>query len=113
MFFAVNEAHQIGIMHRDIKPSNIIACEDVTLIDWGLGSFYLGNQSKPIKMGTRNYKAPELLLKYPYYDYRIDVWAAGCVMAEYVFMQHPFLDGKDYEQQIKLIIDFLGHKDLV
>ena len=47
-------------MHRDIKPSNIIACQGVTLIDWGLGAFYRGNKSKPIRMGTRNYKAPEL-----------------------------------------------------
>lgn len=48
-------------------------------------------------MGTRHYKAPELLLKYPYYDYSIDVWAAGCIMADLIFKNHPFFDGDDNE----------------
>lgn len=46
-------------------------------------------------MGTRNYKAPELLAHYKYYDYSIDVWAAGCMMAEMVFLKIPFFNGED------------------
>jgi len=36
-------------------------------------------------MGTRYYKAPELLLQYKYYDYSIDIWAAGCMFADFIF----------------------------
>ena len=31
---------------------------------------------------SRYYRAPELILGSPYYDYSIDVWAAGCILFE-------------------------------
>jgi len=30
---------------------------------------------------TRFYKAPELLVDYNYYDYAIDMWGVGCILA--------------------------------
>ena len=54
------------IIHRDIKGSNILVDDDdnIILIDWGLSAFYDPDTLKSTKMGTRYYKAPELLLKY-------------------------------------------------
>lgn len=46
-------------------------------------------------MGTRYYKAPELLMGYNYYDYSIDIWAVGCMLADYTFKTHPLIAGKD------------------
>ena len=51
-------------MHRDIKMANIIIKEDDTLylIDWGLGEFYHPKKRYNTRIGTRYYKAPELLV---------------------------------------------------
>ena len=32
----------------------------------------------------RFYKAPELLVDYNYYDYAIDMWGVGCILAQIV-----------------------------
>eukprot|EP00967_Tisochrysis_lutea_P048753 scaffold59621_cov22-Tisochrysis_lutea.AAC.1 len=34
---------------------------------------------------TRAYKAPELLLKYTYYNYAIDMWGVGMHLGSFVF----------------------------
>ena len=45
---------------------------------------------KPIKLtlevGSRWYKAPELLFGCKVYDYKIDLWSVGCIIAE-LFMR--------------------------
>ena len=33
-------------------------------------------------MGTRFYRSPELVLCDPNYDYSVDIWAIGCIVAE-------------------------------
>ena len=43
---------------------------------------------------SRYYRAPELIFGATYYDEKIDVWAAGCVIAELIKMQ-PLFPGKD------------------
>ena len=35
---------------------------------------------------SRYYRAPELIFGATYYDEKIDVWAAGCVIAELIKM---------------------------
>jgi len=52
------------------------------IIDWGIGDFYHPKKQFSTVMGTRHYRAPELLVHYKYYDYAIDVWSAGCILAE-------------------------------
>jgi len=32
--------------------------------------------------GTRFYRAPEIILQNPYYDFKVDMWSIGCVLAE-------------------------------
>ena len=45
----------------------------------------LGKLYNP-SVASRHYKAPELLFEYPYYDYAIDVWSAGCMFARCVIL---------------------------
>lgn len=40
------------------------------------------NETSVSYISTRYYRAPELLLGYEYYGVEIDIWAAGCVIAE-------------------------------
>jgi serine/threonine protein kinase len=77
--------HIHSVIHRDITSSNVLCLEDgrVKICDFGLArtvSIPLRNYS-PVVV-TLFYKAPELLLENEFYEYGIDVWAAGCVIAE-------------------------------
>jgi casein kinase II subunit alpha len=54
------------------------------LIDWGVSDYYHPLKEYSTVMGTRHFRAPELLIHYRFYDYAVDVWAVGCVMAELV-----------------------------
>lgn len=56
---------------------------------------------------TRWYRAPELLLSCDHYTAAIDVWSVGCILAE-LLGRRPLFPGKDYVDQLKLIIKTLG-----
>ena len=56
---------------------------------------------------TRWYRAPELLLSCDHYTAAIDVWSVGCILAE-LLLRKPIFPGKDYINQLQLIIDVLG-----
>lgn len=56
---------------------------------------------------TRWYRAPELLLSCEQYTAAIDVWSVGCILAE-LLLRKPLFAGKDYIDQLKLIIKLLG-----
>ena len=81
--------HQNNIMHRDIKPSNILLDRygNVKICDFGLARVdNTEDRMKPLttSVGTKWYKAPELLLGSKAYDRRIDIWALGCVFVEMI-----------------------------
>lgn len=111
---AIHHAHSRGIMHRDIKPHNMIITGDkkLILIDWGLAEFYHPREEYSVRVASRFYKSPELLLNYPYYDYSLDIWSFGCVMAEILFEKRPFFYGKSDCDQLVQIANVLGVKDL-
>jgi len=56
---------------------------------------------------TRWYRAPEVMLSVNGYGRGVDVWAAGCVLAE-MLRRKPAFPGKDYIDQLKLITALLG-----
>ena len=89
--------HSKKIMHRDIKSGNIVVntlTKELNVIDWGLSEYYIPNYKYNTRVGTRFYKAPELLLDYKKYDYAIDIWSAGCVLASLLFQKDFFFKGK-------------------
>lgn len=54
-------------MHRDVKPSNIIIDPktlEIKLIDWGLSEYYLPEKPYHVRVSSRPYKSPELLIGY-------------------------------------------------
>ena len=75
------------MIHRDVKLSNVVIKNNtyLYLIDWGLGEFYHPKKHYPVKVGTRYYKAPELLVNNQQYDYSIDLWSLGCNLAGFIF----------------------------
>jgi serine/threonine protein kinase len=72
----------------------------LVLIDFGLADFYLPNKSYNVRVASRHYKAPELLLGFEYYDYGIDMWGVGCILAGLLFRREPFFRGRDNTDQL-------------
>ena len=76
-------------MHRDIKPQNIAIDHKnrkLRILDWGLGEFYLPDQDYNVRVSSRYFKGPELLVSYKYYHYSLDIWSLGVMMAGMVLL---------------------------
>ncbi|KAH0589031.1 hypothetical protein H2248_004806 [Termitomyces sp. 'cryptogamus'] len=108
---ALDFVHAHGIMHRDVKPGNVMVdCQrrELRLIDWGLAEFYHPGVDYHIRVGSRYYKAPELLVGYKQYDYSLDLWSVGCMFASMIFRREHFFRGSDNNDQLLRILKTLG-----
>lgn len=59
------------------------------------------------KVVTLWYRAPELLLGSVRYNEMVDIWSAGCILAE-LLLGKALLPGKDELEQLKLIFNLMG-----
>jgi len=102
-------------MHRDVKPMNIIVDKEsktLRLLDWGLSEYYLPDKEYNVRVASRPFKGPELLIGFQKYDYSLDIWSTGCIFAAMIFKkEHVFLGRDNLEQLIK-ITNVLGTQDL-
>lgn len=104
-------AHSRGIMHRDIKPHNVMIdhnAKKLRIIDWGLAEFYHPNTEYNVRVASRYFKSPELIVNMKDYDYSLDVWSFGCMLAGMIFKIHPFFHGKDNNDQLVKIAKVVG-----
>jgi len=102
-------------MHRDVKPQNIIVNHEkkrLQLIDWGLAEFYHPGQDYNVRVSSRPFKGPELLVDDTYYDYSLDIWCTGAMLAGMIFRKDPFFQGTDNYDQLVKIVKVLGTDDL-
>lgn len=122
--------HSANVVHRDLKPANILSNKqcDLKICDFGLARVLEGQapagddqdaawgkamaaapeQDLTDYVVTRWYRAPEVLF-HPecHYTVSIDVWAAGCILAEMI-NRKPLFPGRDSADQIKKIVALLG-----
>jgi serine/threonine protein kinase len=78
---ALRASHAIGVIHRDVKLGNILVSpgfSDVTLIDWGCGTFV--HEGMSCRAGSRPLRPPEVLFGYEDYGYGGDIWAVGVLI---------------------------------
>ena len=54
------------------------------LIDWGLAEFYHPKTEYNVRVASRYFKGPELLVDFQEYDYSLDLWSYGCMFASMV-----------------------------
>ena len=87
--------------------------QPLMLVDLGLADFYLPGKEFNVRVASRHYKSPELLIGYEYYDYAIDMWSVGCILAGLLFRTEPFFRGVDNEDQLGRIVSCLGTRDFL
>lgn len=56
-----------------------------------------------VRVASRYFKGPELLVDFQEYDYSLDLWSLGCMFAGMIFRKEPFFHGHDnYDQLVKI-----------
>jgi mitogen-activated protein kinase 1/3 len=97
---AVHYLHSANVVHRDLKPSNILINDEcnIKFCDFGLARTITSshNKSQDVvealqkvtelpktpRVCSRFYRAPEVILCDPKYDFAIDIWSIGCILGE-------------------------------
>lgn len=111
------------------------------MIDWGLAEFYHPNTEYNVRVASRYFKGPELLVDFQgrfkalrpgtevlrrarllilwfaycpcvEYDYSLDMWSLGCMFASMIFRKEPFFHGHDNYDQLVKICKVLGTDEL-
>ncbi|KAJ1942960.1 glycogen synthase kinase 3, partial [Linderina macrospora] len=110
LFRSLNYIHSLGICHRDIKPQNLLVNSTtgvLKLCDFGSAKTLIAGEPNVSYICSRYYRAPELIFGATNYTGRIDIWSAGCVMAELMLGQ-PLFPGESGIDQLVEIIKVLG-----
>ncbi|XP_058195666.1 probable serine/threonine-protein kinase At1g54610 [Rhododendron vialii] len=107
----LEHCHMNGVLHRDIKGSNLLIDNDgiLKIADFGLASFYDPDRKQPMtsRVVTLWYRPPELLLGATYYGVGVDLWSAGCILAE-LLAGRPIMPGRTEVEQLHKIFKLCG-----
>ncbi|EKX55096.1 hypothetical protein GUITHDRAFT_43597, partial [Guillardia theta CCMP2712] len=136
---ALAHLHHCEIIHRDIKPSNLLLDRlwHLKICDLGIAREAMISASRERMedfdihftdyVVTRPYRAPELLMGSKNYTSAVDMWAAGCILAELIagqmeidqapmtrntsagMIRLPLFPGFDHRDMVQRIIHALGH----
>ncbi|KAK8731207.1 hypothetical protein OTU49_007487 [Cherax quadricarinatus] len=110
LFRSLAYIHSLGVCHRDIKPQNLLLDPEtgvLKLCDFGSAKHLVRGEPNVSYICSRYYRAPELIFGATDYTTNIDVWSAGCVLAELLLGQ-PIFPGDSGVDQLVEIIKVLG-----
>lgn len=96
--FALEALHEAGVIHRDLKPENVVVRDDGTpvIVDFGIARLLRGvpiHVPRGEFVGTLEYAAPELI-RGGRIDGRVDVYALGVIVFEWLVGFRPIREGQ-------------------
>ncbi|KKZ63908.1 hypothetical protein EMCG_01766 [[Emmonsia] crescens] len=104
--------HSANIVHCDLKPSSIVITRGCDLQVTGLDHSRIQGEGVMVDYVYDNrdqcYQAPELMLGAQIYHPAIDMWAAGCLLAEMI-NGAPLFSEERYTNQLYAIVKMLGY----
>ncbi|XP_042020216.1 probable serine/threonine-protein kinase At1g54610 isoform X2 [Salvia splendens] len=107
----LEHCHGRHVLHRDIKGSNLLIDDAgvLKIADFGLASTYDPNSKQLMtsRVVTLWYRPPELLLGATEYGVGVDLWSAGCILAE-LFAGKPIMTGRTEVEQLHRIFKLCG-----
>lgn len=107
----LEHCHNHDVLHRDIKCSNLLIDNEgnLKIADFGLATFYDPERKQVMtnRVVTLWYRAPELLLGATSYGIGIDLWSAGCILAELLYGK-PIMPGRTEVEQLHKIFKLCG-----
>lgn len=107
----LEHCHKRRVLHRDIKGSNLLLDNSgmLRIADFGLATIYDPNHKLPMtsRVVTLWYRPPELLLGATDYSVGIDLWSAGCILAE-LLAGKPIMPGRTEVEQLHKIYKLCG-----
>ncbi|XP_071502933.1 uncharacterized protein [Diadema antillarum] len=109
--------HSANVLHRDLKPENVlINQEDLVLKigDFGMARIvdpdYSHKGHLTQNVSTQWYRSPELVLQPTNYTKAIDIWSAGCIIAE-MMSGKPLFPGDHDLELMMLVLDAVPLND--
>ncbi|XP_054795943.1 probable serine/threonine-protein kinase At1g09600 [Prosopis cineraria] len=107
----IEHCHSHGVLHRDIKGSNLLIDKNgiLKIGDFGLATFFEPSKAQVLtsRVVTLWYRPPELLLGATNYGVAVDLWSAGCILAE-LFAGKPIMPGRTEVEQLHKIFKLCG-----
>ncbi|KAF7802421.1 putative serine/threonine-protein kinase [Senna tora] len=107
----IEHCHSHGVLHRDIKGSNLLIDKNgnLKIADFGLATLFQPSKGQVLtsRVVTLWYRPPELLLGATDYGVAVDLWSAGCILAE-LFAGKPIMPGRTEVEQLHKIFKLCG-----